>query len=174
MLRFIEEKFQLEKLRLTFKNSEPANQVFYFGILKRFTYQTFNFKGKFPFSFDQLEELTLEIGGVSIQQIDKIIKQNGKIIMLSLSGVLDVNSFNESTEMKRLPKLILDLSYQHESNTNVNGIVKFLNGKSSASIIELFRVPNLLKNQLQTKIDKRKWNINSISHVSYYILKRKI
>lgn len=84
MLRFIEEKLQLEKLELRLYLVEIRSQeVVHFKNLKNFEYvcQTEYLKFKFPFSFDQLEELTMYIWVEDknrakwIKEIDKIIKK---------------------------------------------------------------------------------------------------
>lgn len=159
LIRFIAENLQLEEFQLfSVLKGLPDNEHFkiHFKTLKRFTYH--NKKSEFPFTFEQLEELDL-IHLRSCNQLDEIIKQNGKLTKMSLYiNDQNWNSIKLSKELKKLQKITFNVLWSQDK-IKAEAIVEYLNEKLPATSIA-FRngeESSVFQNDLQEK----EWNINS-------------
>lgn len=163
-VKFIAEQTKLEKFKL--KSECKPKKHFHFKNIKHFVYSSVD-RESFPFSFDQLETLKLSNNIL----IDDIIKQNRKLVKLSLFGYSLMFNFL-SNELATLPSLSFDVSmrYVHEDywRKNIDVLAEFLNEKCSATNIK-FKHDNNKKpitEYFVSKINKSKWKLNQIKRYS--------
>lgn len=172
LIRFISEKTQFEELDIDCSNKIPLNERIHFPTLKRFRYDKPIKNGsEFPFSFDQLERLTLSLRDyMNIDQIDEIIRQNEKLVEVSLEDLKSSFSIMKSKELGRLPEIELKLSYQCKDEYTFDDIIMFVNQKSLASKIKITKYWNRYGQQLYNGIDRNKWKVFKTNYSSYYDL----
>lgn len=162
-IRFIAEKTLIEKFKLNTRciSAFPPNTHIHFNKLKHFAY--IGFTPEFPFTFDQLKSLEVKLidnEGLSINQIDDIIKRNGKlteicILTKDLDSIMSMSKEFGNLSKITFKKLIFELC--HGINETM---VEFLNEKSFATNITFEGTSKSLRNDLQKKIDKNKWNLS--------------
>lgn len=173
-VKFVAEQSKLEKFGLL--SSIHTDEHFHFKNVKRFHYSARSLPNNFPFSFDQLEKLKLDF--IEEKLIDDIIKQNEKLVKLSLRA--NQNIFYHLTE--ELAKLqLVSLSVirtGYWKKKHIDLLAKFLNEKSSATNVKLKHFCSMpLGEYLESKIDNSKWELKHIqkycddykmiSHVTY-------
>lgn len=108
--------------------------------------------------------MLLVIGNI---EIDNIIKRNRKLIKLSL--IVNENILRISwKELAEFYEITIDVRYwssRENRKEDIDALVKFANEKSSASISKItfkFISSRLysIREYLEDKIDKNKWNLN--------------
>lgn len=164
LIRLISETLKLENLYIIFlpQRTYYGNE-FHFKDVKNFRY----YGDQFPFTFDQLEKLTLSHRFKSYH--DKIINQNENLIKVTIEhGHVDII---DSTELGRIPKL----TFNHLHLINVvecNAVAEFFNEKSFASKVKI--KSTLLLEELRNGINKSKWTITSNGKTDAITLKRNV
>lgn len=142
LVRFIADGSQIESFRLyTLASTEDIH--FHFKKLKKFGY---TYGDEFIFTFDQVESLELGLDalyGLSINQVDEIIKRNKKLVEIGLSIKYenDFDSIYDSKELKRLSKIkirSIDICSDVKLDfVRINEpVVEFLNRECSATIVK--------------------------------------
>lgn len=161
-VRLIGQKLQLDKFDLHINRENQPNERFHFKKLKCLTFVSGSYDC-FPFSFEQLEHLKLKDvkKTFSADKIEEIIKQNEKLVKVTL---IDIEDLILSGELVRISKLSLTFGLFFKLPKRIMlDIIEFLNEKSSAFKVKLKGVQEDERNFLVNKVDKRKWNVASIS-----------
>lgn len=135
-VQFIAEESHIEKFELDVcYRKKPNIKQIHFKNVKRFVY--LGDGEHFPFTFDQLQMLKLDVHNI---QIDDIINQNGKLTKLSVCMTKNIPGFL-SEELAKISALKINIWewWDKKKNTKkyVDALAEFINKKSSASNIKL-------------------------------------
>lgn len=145
-------------------------QHIHFNKLKRFKHHdplSF-FHRRFPFSFDQVEKLYFGSSGLTVHQIDEIIKTNKKLVKVTLEPnfTKELESIDKVKMLGKLPRITFEsrgpwLIHDRANTSKCRAIVNFLNKNCFASKIKFKNVSEIkvLGKKLEENLDKNKWNI---------------
>lgn len=145
-------------------------QHIHFKNLKQFRYEGYLnplFYDKFPFSFNQLEKLRFSDNGMTIHQIDEIIKQNEKLVKVTLKPnfIKDLKSIDKVEMLGKIPRITFESDgpwlFHDRTYIKCGAIVNFLNQNCFASRIKFKHVfyIEVLGKKLEENLDKNKWNL---------------
>lgn len=158
LVHFIGERSMLESF--DFHCCLPAKRKrYHFKQLKHFRYFG-SYMNKFPFTFDQLESLTLDLE-LNINQIDDIIKQNDKLTDVTLCNIKNVRDINTSNELGKISRIAFKVD---RLEREIDDIVKFLDDdeRCFARKINFEGASQSFRIDLQKKINRpRKWCFES-------------
>lgn len=176
-MQFIAEEMQLEHFKygnhfMDYGDAAPIKPI-HFKTLKHFDFSGSNDDDELShFSFDQIEQLSYNGYSLYIHQIDKIIKQNEKLVDLTLkiNSIKDLNTMYKSTMLSRLTKIKFH-GFHQLTYIQCNAIINFLNKNCFASEVRLstqkIYFGEIVFRTFQTEINKSKWNFNYYTYEPY-------
>lgn len=158
LVHFVGERSMLESFDL--HCFLPAKRKrYHFKQLKHFRYFG-SYMNKFPFTFDHLESLTLDLE-LNINQIDEIIKQNEKLSDVTLCNIKNVRDINTSNELGKISRITFKVD---RLEREIDDMVKFLDDddRCFAREIHFEGASQSFGSDLQKKSNRpRKWCFES-------------
>lgn len=170
LIKIITGKLRLERLGLYLDN--PPIKKIHFKTLKQFTYRCeWDPLHKFPFKFDELKALQL-LEAENIR-VDDIIKQNGKLVELSLKLRKHNFSYFLSQDLGKLSTIVFDSSHLRFFSENweykLDEMTRIINEKPESFATNIkFRALSdanhrVIVEYLESNIDKKKWELACIN-----------
>lgn len=156
-VHFMAENTHFDKLKLLSQVS--AKKPIHFKQIKHFIYSGDGYN--FPFSFDQLENL--ELLCIRNMRIDDIIRQNEKLVNISLRITGNISTFL-TNELAKLPAITFEIDDRNgweNWKDDIDALAKFLHEKTSSSNIKFKCSRNSTREYLGRKIATswKHWNI---------------